>query len=578
MKKIFLLLFAGVLSVTSCTETFAPDVNYGDQTYINDYTTLVDAVNDLNQSLSTRMDALNELLTKGLANIEVAIDENTGAIEILNATVNNGMTELNTTMLNGFTALTEQVKDNGTNIVTAIDENGRLLIAEIDETGNLISAQIKESADALIKVINDQTAAISERISALDAMLKAGLAEIKVAVDENTGAINVLEATVENGTATLNATMLNGFTTLNATIDANGTKIVTAVDSNGNILKLAIEANGTLISTAVTDLETALTTIITNLQTSMEEKLAALTTMIETVGGNLEAKLQAIDDAIATLTGQQKEDAELLRERLMQTLVVNSICAFEADAVYINPGMAEYVQNMYNSTDADVKEFYFNLVSKINNVTVPKISVKGVDYYYNNTNGRNVTEYDENGDEVTVWVQSDDKYVDYVAVNSQTIATESLTVSTDVPGRGVTGSNLLYRSRCVVSQYTHMYYVWLSSLNTTGETYYLANAGISTTSTGETAVKFIKVPEHVNVVFTFYTSGNHNLGMNAHKSDINGSALISPTMYFASNAETVTVPVSIFNTSDASYTLDCGFETVHENTGYTKQDYNDVIQ
>ena len=60
-KALIPFLVAGMLSATSCTELFEPSVDYGNQTYINDYSALVSAVNDLNKTLSERFNALNSL-------------------------------------------------------------------------------------------------------------------------------------------------------------------------------------------------------------------------------------------------------------------------------------------------------------------------------------------------------------------------------------------------------------------------------------------------------------------------------------------------------------------------------------
>ena len=82
MKKVLIpFLVAGMLCTTSCTELFEPSVDYGDQTYINDYSALVSVINDLNKSISERFEALNKLLDKNLADIKLSVDENTGAIK-----------------------------------------------------------------------------------------------------------------------------------------------------------------------------------------------------------------------------------------------------------------------------------------------------------------------------------------------------------------------------------------------------------------------------------------------------------------------------------------------------------------
>ena len=46
-KKIYPLLLVAALSMTACTDITEPTVDYGGNTLINDYSSLVDAVNNL---------------------------------------------------------------------------------------------------------------------------------------------------------------------------------------------------------------------------------------------------------------------------------------------------------------------------------------------------------------------------------------------------------------------------------------------------------------------------------------------------------------------------------------------------
>lgn len=46
-KKIYPLLLVAALSMTACTDITEPTADYGGNTFINDYSSLVDAVNNL---------------------------------------------------------------------------------------------------------------------------------------------------------------------------------------------------------------------------------------------------------------------------------------------------------------------------------------------------------------------------------------------------------------------------------------------------------------------------------------------------------------------------------------------------
>lgn len=54
-KKIYPLLLVAALSMTACTDITEPTVDYGGNTFINDYSSLVDAVNNLTHYNSASM-------------------------------------------------------------------------------------------------------------------------------------------------------------------------------------------------------------------------------------------------------------------------------------------------------------------------------------------------------------------------------------------------------------------------------------------------------------------------------------------------------------------------------------------
>lgn len=302
MKKVLIsFLVAGMLSATSCTEVFEPTVDYGDQTYINDYSALVAAVNDLNKSISERFEALNTLLNKNLADIKVAIDANTGAINVLKTSMVEGLSTINTTMFNGFSALSTQIDETGTKIVYAMNENGELLRLQMDETGKLISAQIeassKELKEALVAAINSQTTVLEEKFEALNGLIKSGFADVTAQIGEVGDALKLSIEGLNTTLGEINTTMLDGFTTLGTKIDANGNTIATAVNEQGDILKAAIEANGTVISTEVKNFKDAYTTAEAAELAKMGEIITAinaLTAANNTNSANLIKKLEEL--------------------------------------------------------------------------------------------------------------------------------------------------------------------------------------------------------------------------------------------------------------------------------------------
>ena len=250
-KKFYPMLLVAALSLSACTDVTEPTVDYGGNTFINDYSALVDAVNNLNKTLKERFDALNTLLRDGMADIKLAVDANTGAITVLSENTKNGLKDINTSLFNGFealtaqlTTLTGQVTAQGEAIVYAMNQNGEILRLQIDTTGKLISAQILASGNALVDVINNQGNTMTERIAALTAAVKGGFADIKVEINNNTGAITAQGESLKAGLNTINTTIFNGFTAIKTTMNENGDKIVTAMNKNGEVLRLQIDTTG----------------------------------------------------------------------------------------------------------------------------------------------------------------------------------------------------------------------------------------------------------------------------------------------------------------------------------------------
>lgn len=299
MKKAFIpFLVAGMLSTTSCTELFEPTVDYGDQTYINDYSALVAAVNDLNKSTGERFEALNKLLNKNMADIKLSIDGNTGAINAIGENMEDGFSAINTTLFNGFSALGKQIDETGKQLVYAINENGELLRLEIDKTGKLISAQIEESANKLVATINSLTATLEEKFDALTLITKAGFAEVSVKIDKLDKTLDVQLTDVNNNLGTLNTTMFNGFKALNTTIDANGNKLVTAMNENGELLCLKIDETGKLISAEIKKSADALVAVINSQTATLEEKFNALNGMITAGFANVSTQIGKVGEQL----------------------------------------------------------------------------------------------------------------------------------------------------------------------------------------------------------------------------------------------------------------------------------------
>lgn len=300
-KKIYPMLFVAALSLSACTEVLEPNVDYGGNTFINDYSALVDAVNNLNKTLQERFDALNQLLKSNMVDIKLAIDSNTGAIKILSEKTEQGLKDVNTSIFNGFTTLSGKIDEQGKSIVVAMNNNGELLRLQIDETGKLLSTSLLNSTDAIVKAINDQTKSLEERFAILDASLKAGFTDVKVSVDKNTGAITLLDKNTNASLEKINGSLTDGFKLLKEQISTTGNDVIYALDNNGNLLRVELGKQQEALSATIVGQTTKLIAAINDQTSTLDKRIKALSTVVETGLKNVVVSVDKNTGAITLL-------------------------------------------------------------------------------------------------------------------------------------------------------------------------------------------------------------------------------------------------------------------------------------
>lgn len=300
-KKIYPMLFVAALSLSACTEVLEPNVDYGGNTFINDYSALVDAVNNLNKTLQERFDALNQLLKGNMVDIKLAIDSNTGAIKVLSEKTEQGLKDVNTSIFNGFTTLSGKIDEQGKSIVVAMNNNGELLRLQIDETGKLLSTSLLNSTDAIVKAINDQTKSLEERFAILDASLKAGFTDVKVSVDKNTGAITLLDKNTNASLEKINGSLTDGFKLLKEQISTTGNDVIYALDNNGNLLRVELGKQQEALSATIVGQTTKLIAAINDQTRTLDKRIEALSTVVETGLKNVVVSVDKNTGAITLL-------------------------------------------------------------------------------------------------------------------------------------------------------------------------------------------------------------------------------------------------------------------------------------
>lgn len=300
-KKIYPMLFVAALSLSACTEVLEPNVDYGGNTFINDYSALVDAVNNLNKTLQERFDALNQLLKGNMVDIKLAIDSNTGAIKVLSEKTEQGLKDVNTSIFNGFTTLSGKIDEQGKSIVVAMNNNGELLRLQIDETGKLLSTSLLNSTDAIVKAINDQTKSLEERFAILNASLKAGFTDVKVSVDKNTGAITLLDKNTNASLEKINGSLTAGFKLLKEQISTTGNDVIYALDNNGNLLRVELGKQQEALSATIVGQTTKLIAAINDQTSTLDKRIKALSTVVETGLKNVVVSVDKNTGAITLL-------------------------------------------------------------------------------------------------------------------------------------------------------------------------------------------------------------------------------------------------------------------------------------
>lgn len=340
-KKIIALFFAATIGLNSCTEVLEPNVDYGDKTYINDYSALVSAINDLSKSFGDRIEALNTLLKNGMAELKLSIDANTGAITVLSQTTQQGLGDINKTLFDGFSTISAQIDAQGQQIVYALNANGEIIRLQLETTGKLISAQILATGNELIKAINDQTKTLNERLNALNTLIQTGvikqLENVNGKLQANTDAINAINSTLAGDIKTA----LNNINSTLGDIKTNTATLTGVLDYLKGIDESLDNIDGS----------------IDNIEGSTNELAEALKAILKDNGiyFNAEGKIAAISPTVYDLCQTDTELLDYIKSLAGQT--------FEApESITISPNIKYFGMEKYSTYRTGVGEIKFRMV------------------------------------------------------------------------------------------------------------------------------------------------------------------------------------------------------------------------
>lgn len=194
MRKVFFILTAvGLTGLMSCSDTFEPNVDFGERTYVNDYSELVGAVNNMALSFNDKLDVLNNMVHEGLVDIKVSVDNQSFDVKFDGTPSSSNNDELNQTLLSNLNAI-------NTTLASGLD-----------------------AINSSVSDVNNSLSDINQSSSDMNESLK----------DLNT--------TVSEGLAALNTSLLKGLTMLNTTFNEVGDKVIECLNDNGQLIQLQMK-------------------------------------------------------------------------------------------------------------------------------------------------------------------------------------------------------------------------------------------------------------------------------------------------------------------------------------------------
>lgn len=292
-KKVFAVILGAALSLTSCTEVLEANVNYT-HSYTNDYSKLVEAINNLNSSLAERINALNTMLSEKLAGVSLSIDQNTGAINAQTTALKDSIGSLRVAIFDGFAALKTQQEENGEKLVTAINNNGELISAKLDKNNQLIETGVIGNLSQLNKTIASGDSTMAVKMDAMNSLIEGGLVKMD-ATNAELGKIG----TSLNGIKT----SVDGVNTSLESIDGSLGKLNTSIEGTNGKLESLNTSIGNL-NTNVKDLSTQLSEDFVSLGTSIKDNSQLIVKAINKEGEVLTLGFEKTNANLDALNGK----------------------------------------------------------------------------------------------------------------------------------------------------------------------------------------------------------------------------------------------------------------------------------
>lgn len=328
-----LVLLLASVSFPAC-ENAHSDIDITLQT---DYSQIVEAIDGVDQSLTTKLGLIESAVSEGFADVVAAQALVQKAVASLSGTLSEKLAAVETAVRGGTSSLEIKLSL----IEAAVTQgfaDGAAQQALIRSAVASLSGTTDERLAQIAGAVKSQTGSLESKLALIEAALKDGLADEKTEQELLQEALKTLEGTLAERLQAIEMTMDSQAASLAAKLDLVDAALENGLTEAGEALALLRQAVEALDGTAAEKLA-AVDTAIQRQTAALETKLglieaavksgfaddkaeqALLQQAVKTLGGTTEARLAAISNAIGNQSTTLSAKLGLIEEAVRQGLV-----------------------------------------------------------------------------------------------------------------------------------------------------------------------------------------------------------------------------------------------------------------
>ena len=328
-----LVLLLASVSFPAC-ENAHSDIDITLQT---DYSQIVEAIDGVDQSLTTKLGLIESAVSEGFADVVAAQALVQKAVASLSGTLSEKLAAVETAVRGGTSSLEIKLSL----IEAAVTQgfaDGAAQQALIRSAVASLSGTTDEKLAQIAGAVKNQTASLESKLALIEAALKDGLADEKTEQELLQEALKTLEGTLAERLQAIETTMDSQAANLASKLDLVEAALENGLAETGDALVLLRQAVAALDGTAAEKLA-ALDTAIQRQTAALETKLGLieaavkngfaddkaqrelLQQAVKTLGGTAESKLAAIANAIGNQSTTLSAKLDLIEAAVRQGLV-----------------------------------------------------------------------------------------------------------------------------------------------------------------------------------------------------------------------------------------------------------------